>query len=376
MALRIERFPEGAEAAAERFNTRLRATGVTEFELPENRFSKRYPEGDDSAVWQQYFLALDHQPDRETEARGGYILQYQPYAVSGEVAPHAFLKLPLSEGIVDKKYALVGVQVVRDAMHREPNLYSVGMGGMKRPLPNLLAKLGWFVREVPFHFRVLQPSRFFNQARILRTSKLRARACDVLAWSGLGWLGAKIVQMRPPGRLADGGCETSLEPQFGPWADELWERCKSEYLFCGARTSHVLNTLYPADDTRWLRLHVKRGGKTIGWALLLNTSLVRHKQFANMRLGSIADCMAAPEDARAVIGAATRHLEGTRAELIVSNQLHGAWSTALRRTGYMSGPSNYVFAASPSLLKKTGPLKERWSEIHINRGDGDGPINL
>lgn len=376
MALRIARFPEGAEAAAARFNARMRAGGVTDFELPGNPFSKRYPEGDDAAVWQQYFLALDQQPEKEMEVRGGYILQYQPYAAAGQTAPHAFLKLPVSEGIVDKKYALVGVHVVRDAMQREPNLYSVGMGGMKRPLPNLLAKLGWFVREVPFYFRVLRPARFFNQARILRTSRMRARMCDLLSWSGLGWLGARIVQLRPPRRLADKGCEAMLEPRFDEWADELWERCKGDYLFCGARTSRVLNTLYPVDDTRWLRLHVRRDGKTIGWALLLNTTLVRHKQFSNMRLGSIADCFSAPADARAVVSAATRYLENTSAELIVSNQLHGAWSSALQRAGYVSGPSNYVFAASPSLLKRTGPLEERWREIHINRGDGDGPINL
>jgi len=91
-------------------------------------------------------------------------------------------------------------------------------------------------------------------------------------------------------------------------------------------------------------------------------------------VGTIVDCLAPPEDAVTVVRAATRTLESRGVDLIVSNQLHAAWSQALAATGFRRGPSNFLFAASPALavlLEDAGD-----GELHINRGDGDGPIHL
>jgi hypothetical protein len=63
------------------------------------------------------------------------------------------------------------------------------------------------------------------------------------------------------------------------------------------------------------------------------------------------------------------------ADLLVSNQTHDAWNAALRRCGFVRGPSNFVFAASPAMRKILG-TEENFGHMHINRGDGDGPINL
>jgi hypothetical protein len=59
-------------------------------------------------------------------------------------------------------------------------------------------------------------------------------------------------------------------------------------------------------------------------------------------------------------------------DLIVSNQLHGAWVSALRGAGFRAGPSNFIFAMSKALTA----LIPEGAEVHINRGDGDGPIHL
>lgn len=61
------------------------------------------------------------------------------------------------------------------------------------------------------------------------------------------------------------------------------------------------------------------------------------------------DCLAAREDAETVMQAATRHLERAGIDLIVSNQAALGWREALRRAGYLTGPSNFVFAASREL---------------------------
>ncbi|MDB6074800.1 MAG: hypothetical protein JWO89_2440, partial [Verrucomicrobiaceae bacterium] len=57
-------------------------------------------------------------------------------------------------------------------------------------------------------------------------------------------------------------------------------------------------------------------------------------------------------------------------------QLHEAWNAALKGCGFLSGPSNFVWAVSPGLKKQLEPLDKALPNAHINRGDGDGPINL
>ena len=67
-------------------------------------------------------------------------------------------------------------------------------------------------------------------------------------------------------------------------------------------------------------------------------------------------------------------LEQRGVDLIVSNQLHAAWSRALLESGFRTGPSNYLFALSPALAEAAGGANH--DQFHINRGDGDGPIHL
>ena len=47
-----------------------------------------------------------------------------------------------------------------------------------------------------------------------------------------------------------------------------------------------------------------------------------------------------------------------------------------RAAGFLSGPSNFLLTISPALTQvlKAAPVEDR--DVHINRGDGDGPINL
>jgi len=117
---------------------------------------------------------------------------------------------------------------------------------------------------------------------------------------------------------------------------------------------------------------VVRQGTVIGWAVPLDTAMRDDKHFGNLRLGSIVDALALPEDAPAVMAAAAGELEQRGVDLIVSNQCHKAWADALRRSGFLEGPSNFIFAAA----KKLAALSSAFDEFHINRGDGDGPIHL
>jgi hypothetical protein len=237
-------------------------------------------------------------------------------------------------------------------------------------LPRLLQAAGWSLHPVGFYFKVVRPARFLRNIRPLRKTPLRRALLDLAAASGAGWLGTRALRLRALSAPPPAAIEAASS--FGPWADELWDECRSQYGAIGVRNSEVLNRLYPAGEPRFLRLKAVQPGRVVGWAVLLDTVMRDDAYFGNMRLGSIVDGLAQPEDAGAIVAAATRELEKRAVDLIVSNQCHGAWSRSLRQCGFLQGPSNFIFAAS----KKLAALIPRFDELHINRGDGDGPIHL
>ena len=95
-----------------------------------------------------------------------------------------------------------------------------------------------------------------------------------------------------------------------------------------------------------------------------------------MGVGSVIDCLAEPADSAAVVAAATHFLEQRKPDLIVTNQSHAAWGRAFVRNGYLPAPSNFILALSPPLAQKLQPFEQCRSQIHMTRGDGDGPLNI
>jgi hypothetical protein len=354
MSLQILPYAEEAVPAVRELNQRLLAAGVPA--------SQQFPETPNPG-WMpgmELFLAVE-----EGLVRGGYILRRQTFSVAGATLTAAHYRLPLSEGVINRSYAGLGLRMVRDALSREPRLYAMGMGGWDKPLPQMLKRLGWAMCDVPFHFKIVHPFGFLRHIRALRTSLLRRAALDAAAFTGAGWLGMKalgLARRTPPGAF-------SLAPAFAPWAGEVWERSRPAYALLAERDAATLDQLYPASDPRFLR--VRASG---GWAVLLDTQMQGHKQFGDMRVGTIVDCLAPPESAAAIIRAGASLLEQRGVDLIVSNQLHAAWSHALVESGFRTGPSNYLLALSPAFAKAAGGANH--NQFHINRGDGDGPIHL
>jgi hypothetical protein len=322
----------------------------------------------------EYYLARD---EKQT-IHGMYILRRQEFWIGDRVTTIGCYSLPVSEGIIDQAYTPLGVQLLLDASRRQPLMYGLGMGGYDERLPQLLIAAGWRIAAVPFFFHVIHPAVFLRNIAYLRRWAPCARLFDLLALSGLGWLGIKALQAvhRPLPR--DPSVTSRTVEQFAEGSDALWEACKDHYAMCAVRNRAVLQVLYPAADKRFIRLRVFQGEQMIGWAVLLDTQLDDHKYFGDMRLGSIVDCFAAPAHARTVVACARRALVDAGVDLIVSNQAHHAWCDAHKACGFLRGPSNFLLGTSPaltSLLRRNGrdmPL----SQMHFNRGDGDGPIHL
>jgi hypothetical protein len=348
VSIRVAPFTEEWVDAVRAFNQRI---APSHQELPESpRPAEFMP---DSEV----YLATEG-----SAVRGGFVLRRQKFFAAGKEIDAAHYRLPLSEGVVDRTYATLGLRLVRDALAREPRLYALGMGGWNRPLPQMLKRLGWRMCEVPFHFKVLRPSRFLRNIRVVRTSLLRRLVLDVAAFTGAGWLGMKVVGhgKRVP---------LSIQaPAPAGWADSTWSSSYTSYGLVAQRDDATLQELYPSTDPRFL--WVRNGN---GWVVMLDTQMRDHLQFGDMRVGTIVDCMGPKECAVEAIRCATALLERRGVDLVVSNQLHHVWSEALLKAGFRKGPSNFLLALSPAFAEAVDSAD---GEIHFNRGDGDGPIHL
>jgi hypothetical protein len=156
------------------------------------------------------------------------------------------------------------------------------------------------------------------------------------------------------------------------FVDRTWEVGRTQMGLVARRDAARLRQLYPREDRRFLRFRIDRGGQPVGWAIALDTKLAGHKQFGNMRLGSLVDCFASPGDERHVVRAVTRVLLRRGVDLMVSNQSTPGWCQAMIDNGWIAGPSNFALALSPELA---GRLDGN-AALHVTRGDGDGPIHL
>jgi hypothetical protein len=354
------------------FNERLAAGGVP-WRFPTSSVPVWLPRLPDRNIYQQFFLALDG----PGTVRGGYSIKHQLYRIGGQERSIGQIALPLSEGVIDRRYAMVGTQLLLHALRQQPLMYALGMGGQNEPITHLVRAAGWRVTTLPFDFQIVRPTRFLRNVEHLRRSKLRARLLDAAAASGLGWLACRATQLlmakRPP-RMPN--LEFEEIDEFGDWADDLWAECAPEYRYIAVRDAATLRILYPKGNRRFIRVRIRQANRLVGWAVLLATDLANHKQFGNMRLGSIVDVLSLPEEAEKVIVAAERLLYDKRVDLIVSNQAHGRWHRALSRGGFLGGPSNFLLATSKKLTELLQASNIADDQMHINRGDGDGPINL
>jgi hypothetical protein len=355
----VTRYTESCVDAVRRFNARLASTEeYADFQLPDRPAAR-------------CFLAVEG-----GTVRGGYLLNPHCYAFRGEVRTIAHYQGPISEGVLDKAYAGIGAQMLRTALKEQPLLFGLGMGGFDNPLPRMLSAMGWTLAGVPFYALVMHPQRFLRELRALRGSLPQRAAMELARATGAGWLAIHLAQRANAVRTPRAGFHWEVVPRFGAWADAVWEKSHRRYAMIALRHREALEALYPEREGRFLRIRVSEGTAPVGWAVVLDTAMRDHKHFGNLRVGSIVDCLALAGSEYPVIAAATDALKRRNVDLIVSNQMHRDWGAALRRAGFFSGPTNYVFAASRALSALIQPLEQAAREIHLNRGDGDGPIHL
>lgn len=373
MGIVIRRYePADADPIA-RLNQRLAAAAVPYPVYPEDPPDADSGSGDRSALCTRLFVAVEGK-----EVRGGVWLTEQEFQVNGGVQRLGWVRYPVSESLIGAEFAGVPGALMFRLLKEQPQLMALGLGGHDGVFARVLARLDWAGSTIPFYFAIVQPSRVLREMAFLRRTAAHRFTMDALAWSGLGWMayrGVESLRSVVSPRL-DSSISWESEPDFGGWADTIWERNVGKYGFASVRRSEVLNQAYPRDSDAYTVLRVRRSGKDIGWVYVLRKEMRRGRidpHFGRLVVGVIVDSFGDPADARSLMVAGTNWLRESNVDLIISNQQYPAMCAALQSIGFFRGPSRFAFYRAPAVEKLLSVASVQALGMHVTRGDCDGP---
>jgi hypothetical protein len=241
---------------------------------------------------------------------------------------------------------------------------------MDSPFAKLLSVSRWQVRLIPFYFHVLDGSAFLREIGPLRNSGSKRPFALLAAAIGAGAVGAAVWRWSHSPSIAG----YKLEPvsNWDGFASGIWGAAREKIGFGLVRDELTLPAIFPASDPRIHRFLLRYQNRPVGWTAAYLTQQENNKYFGNLRLATILDGLVAdPAHLPALLRMTRDALAGLSAQLVILNQCHKEWLSALPLAGFFAGPSNYVGACS----KPLGDAVERGS-MHITRADGDGRIHL
>ena len=351
MRYRLVPFTTEWEPATVRANIRFRDSKVVPYLLP----GQASPEEAGGPVRRQHWLVVD----ADDEVRGGCLLQSQRAWVDGEETDVVNVQSPLSEGLADRRHAGLAPWLLKELVRRYTFTYSIGMGGEDAPYARLLRALGWRVEPAPFYFRVLAGRLFLAHMQPLRNhpklGQVAAAGAAIPLLPDIGFTLLHAWRTRKP-RQEPTASKTSPD----------WTNFRVRYGFAVDRTPTVLDYLYPSADRNTRRI------TTPGAFGLLRVSAFRgHVQFGDLVVVTLVEAFCQPGSEHALFRAVVEEAKGAGAALVVTNQTAPELGQALTSAGWLSYTSNYMVALSPPLAGRVGS-----QPIYVNRGDGDGLLNL
>lgn len=355
--------------ACRAFNERLLRHGEPPFLLPDSAPEER-PAGATKPASAHYVAV-----DAEGAVRGGVlVVEHRGWFEERDV-PVLNIQSPLSEGIADRAFAGVGLQMLRFVLQRNPRCYAIGMGGEQSPFARFLKAAGWGVSPVPFQFAVIHASRFLREAGPLRQGNKRKMA-RLAAASGLGALAAMAwrgTHRAPPGR---GYSLEAAEPEWPEELNGIWQRCRGSFAFAVTRDARGASELHPRGQPRLQRYVLRSRGDVAGWSAAKITAMRDNPHFGNLTVGTVLDAIAPPEHLTVLLAKTRDALCDLGADLILANYTHAVWREQLRKLGFLAGPSNYMAAVSRAVSKGLMPAPRGSERAYVTRADGDGRLNL
>ena len=366
LRIQTRRFRADDLPALERLNQRLAGGGI-----PHRVFPEDLPPSADSPISVRLFVAATEQ-----EIHGGVWLHEQDFVVGKETLRAGWAKYPVSESVIDSRFGGVPASLLMRLLRVQPRLMALGLGGHNTPFARLLSQMRWSGWTIPFYIGVARANRVLRQTPYLRRNTMQRLIANAFAVSGLGWVALTLPAVVRRGVIARRTASYDAEPitAIDDSEDRLWDTAREHYGFAAVRDSRVLRFLYGQPAPTLTLLRVRKRGQNVGWVCVtLKPRGVDDPHFGELSVGMLADGMAVPADALGVMAAAIRFLQDANVDLLVSNQQHGAWRSALSRHGFLRAPSNFAFYASPEMAALVEKLPAGVMSMHLNRGDCDGP---
>jgi hypothetical protein len=275
-----------------------------------------------------------------------------------------------SESVIDRRYAIVPVLLLREALARQPRQMTVGPIGTEAPFPRLLIALGWSYAPVPVLIlpvhaaTVMRELRRLSQYPKLRAAGLAAAAVGATSLIDLAFAGLRRLRHTRSIRVEE-------VDRFAGWSDAVWKAAQPLYGALARRDGATLDRLYRPADRRLIRLKLSRGGACpFGWIAVTVRASVDDPDYGNLRQGVLADGLASPKDAGVLVAAGVERLAAEGVDLVRARFSHAAWISAARHIGFVAVPSTTRLFASPPL---SGALP-RLQAVHLTHGDNDGPL--
>lgn len=370
MPLTVRPADAALSPAVAAMNARLRAAGSA-WAFYEQPRSAWLPADGSGLVERQHRLLVD--PAAGT-VHGGYVLRREPARLDGAPITLGNVQGPVSEGLVDRRFALAGPLMLRDALRQVPD--QIGWGTSARKV-DLLVRAGWTATRVPLQWRAPDARRLALALGAARGGSA-GRLLALAGRSGLATLAARATELGA--RLAAGAGPAAVtaraEGGFGPWADEIWQAVLSagQARLVADRSAAALGRLMPAGAWPHARpILVEDRGRPIGWLAVAERRLEGHPRLGDARLLLILDGLALPGHEAEVAIAALGAAGPGPWDLMLAAFTHHRWQRALGAAGFAPTPPRRALLFSPALAARLGPPGAAQGSLHLAFIDADGP---
>lgn len=368
MTLRIVRSTDAAAPEIRAFNARLASAGSS-WRFYEEAMPDWLAAGEGAPAWREYFLAED---DKDGAVRGGFVLKQQAFMLHRRPVVVGNVQGPVSEGIISRRFAALGAVMMKHALARQP--LQIGWGASPQKA-QLLAQAGWTGFKFPLLLHVVRKGKFLRQSSLFKGRPDLDRYVKALAATGLAQAGLGVLQggLALPS-LGAAKANAVEEPDFGAWADDVWDQALAQYSLVAVRDRAALSCVMPRGawpDVAPLR--VEQDGRTLGWAAVRIRQAQGDAMFGDLLMGSVVDMLSLPGREQAVAAAAAAYLRRRGVDMIGAAASHPRWVRAFRDAGFVPLNNRRHFAMSPALMDAAGEGDALVSGLHMTLIDGDGP---
>jgi len=367
--MELVEFSEQHAQGYRRFLEQIAGNGAVTSDLP---FSYYLPSPDISV---KRHLVLEEGSDGATVV-GAVDIKLQNYSVAGETTRIAVVKYPVSLGIVDPKYATVGVFIFTKLAQAYPLNFLLGMG---RPevsrIAQLVAAMGWTLNPIPYFLLPVRLGPLVQEAvsgRALLASLARIVGALRLFDAGDALLRLAFSRRRRSGD----GIRVESVAEFDESLDGFWRDYSQEVGFSLVRDRNQMNSIFPSHIPEFEKLALFRGDRLVGFAVLLVPDPEGPGRFSAMKIATLVEANFLDRYLEDGVAALTRYLVQRDLNAVIANTPHRKTILSLRNCGFIERLTSFYLATSRELQGFLDGHDVQLDDAIVTRGDGDGPIGL